>query len=233
MRWSHRASLVLVASLITVAVASAAHAESLRVVAEESVFAVITHKGGFGSGLAHNHLVVARSPEVELEFDAENPLETRFSVAVEVDDLVADDPELQSAWNARILELGILEEPMEELKEKNRRKVGDAMRGKKQLDAARHPGLTAELGGLIEAPTSHGDTEFPLRADLQVKIRGETRAVPAAVRYEWDGESLTVEAVATAKFSDFGIRPYSAMLGAVKNLDEFHLLVVFTARPTV
>ena len=177
--------------------------------------------------------MVARSPEVELEFDAEMPLETRFSLAVEVDDLVADDPELQSAWNARILELGILGGPMEELSEKNRRKVGDAMRGKKQLDAARYPRLTAELGGLIEAPTRHGDTEFPLRADLKVEIHGETRIVPAAVAYEWDGDCLTVEAVATAKFSDFGIRPYSAMLGAVKNLDEFHFLVVFAACPTV
>ena len=52
----------------------AAGADSLafEVDLDESVLAVVTHKAGFGSGLAHNHFVTAPRPEVELELDPDN-----------------------------------------------------------------------------------------------------------------------------------------------------------------
>ena len=60
-------------------------------------------------------------------------------------------------------------------------------------------------------------------------LHGESRRISAVGRTVLDDGLLTIEAVAVAKFSDFGIRPYSALLGAVKNLDEFHLFLSLRA----
>ncbi len=39
------------------------------------------------------------------------------------------------------------------------------------------------------------------------------------------------EAVAEARFTEFGIEPYSAFFGAVRNADLFHFVVEIVARP--
>jgi hypothetical protein len=57
--------------------------------------------------------------------------------------------------------------------------------------------------------------------------------VPAAVRYTSEGDALTIEGVGSARFTDFGIKPFSAFMGAVKNLDEFHLYLNLRARRVV
>jgi hypothetical protein len=43
------------------------------------------------------------------------------------------------------------------------------------------------------------------------------------------GEELTVEAVGDFAFTDFGIKPYSALFGALGNQDKFHMLVSMKA----
>ena len=62
-------------------------------------------------------------------------------------------------------------------------------------------------------------------ATLAFTVHGKTvkRECPANIVVEENG--LKVDAVGAFKFSEFGIKPYSAMAGAVKNADEFHLFV--------
>ncbi len=205
-------------------------AASLRVVAEESVFAVVTHKGGLGAALAHNHFVTADMAGAVLDFDVENPLGTRFRLLARVEELLVDAPGKHERWSSRIQELAILDTGPAEISDGNRSKIREAMLGKKQLDSASFPDLEVELESLSRRSLQVGDTEFPFEALLLVKIHGETRRVKAAVRFQWDDDTLHFEGVATAKFSDFGIKPYSAMLGAVKNLDEFHFYLSLRAR---
>ena len=52
-----------------------------------SLFAVLTHKAGIASGLAHDHLVVAAQATTRLEFDPASPEATRFTFAAAVDAL--------------------------------------------------------------------------------------------------------------------------------------------------
>jgi hypothetical protein len=207
-------------------------AASLRVVAEESVLAVVTHKGGLGSARAHNHFVTADVAGATLDFDAENPLGTRFRLTARVQELLVDAPGRHAQWSSRIRELDILDIGPEELSDSNRSKIREAMLGKKQLNSASFPDLEVELESLSRHSSQVGDTEFPFEALLLVKIHGEKRRLKAAVRYRLDGDTLHLEGVATAKFSDFGIKPYSAFLGVVKNLDEFHFFLSLRARPT-
>ena len=215
--------------LFALVAASPAFGASLRVVEEGSVFAVVIHKGGLGAALAHNHFVTADVAGAVLEFDAENPLGTRFRLDAKVEELIVDGPGQHERWSSRLLDLDILDDAPADLSDSNRDSIRTAMLDKKQLDSRSFPDLRVELESLSRRSSQVGDTEFPLEALLLVRIHGQTRRIKAAVSYRVDGDALRVEGVATAKFSDFGIKPFSAMLGALKNLDELHFFLSLTA----
>ena len=192
---------------------------------ESSIFAVVTHKGGFASGMAHNHLIAAVGYQARLSFDAETPLATRFELNLASDRLAVDPWDLERAWYPRLEELGILDEAFTEVSDKDRERIRKAMLGKGQLDAARSPEISATVTGIRENPTTHGEITFPYAATLELEVRGKKAKKPVAARYRLADGVLTVEAVGAFRFTDFGIKPYSAFLGAVKNEDEFHVYV--------
>lgn len=197
--------------------------------ADETVLAVVTHKGGIASGLAHDHFVVAGGYRLRVAFDAAAPERTELELEAPTTGLVVDDPALAEQWSPRVRELGILDEPFAAVSEKDRGKIRRAMLGGKQLDAERFPHITARLRSVRRA--EDGDERFGWLAEVTIGLHGHEieRTIPA--RYETDDDGVTLEALATLRFTDFGIEPYSAFLGAVKNRDEFHLWVRVRARP--
>ena len=192
---------------------------------ETSVFAVITHKGGIAKGLAHNHFVYATNFESHLAYDeaATVPLELDLDFAVE--GLKIDDFEGSSKWFPRLKALGLVEEPFSEQSDKNQQKVRKSMLSRSQLDIESHPRLGARLESIRERASEVNGQAFSHEMQVQVTIRGKTVAVAFKARLEHDGENLQLEAVGTLKFSDFGIKPYSAMLGAVSIEDGFYIYV--------
>ena len=66
---------------------------------------------------------------------------------------------------------------------------------------------------------------------MRLTIHGKTieRRLPATFRVA-DGV-LSAEIVGELRFEEFGIEPYSTMLGAIRNDDRFHLYVSVVARP--
>ncbi len=209
--------------------ASMTSAQQIEIVAEDSIFAVITHKAGLASGMAHNHLVTAAGYQAELNFEAGAPLATRFEIELASDQLQVDPWDLEQAWYPRFEELELLDEPFSEVSEKDRAKIRKSMLSKGQLDATGSPRITARVTAVREQATTLGDVGFPYAADLELEIRGKTVEKPVAARYQIDGETLTIEAVGAFRFTDFDIKPYSALLGAVKNEDEFHVYVSLKA----
>lgn len=199
-------------------------ADDLKVNEQDSIVAVITHKAGVGARLAHNHLIAATDYQLRLDFDPGQPLATRAELTARTEKLDADSAALQQKWFPRIQELGILDEPFAEMSQKDRGKVREAMLGKKQLDAQKFPELKARITGVEEQPAKIGKVEFPYTATLALEVHGKTVEKPLAARFDAGGERA-LEGVGTFKFSDFGIEPYSAMLGAVKNEDTFHVFV--------
>ncbi len=204
-------------------------AREVEIVTEDSIFAVITHKGGFASGVAHNHLITATGYQADLSFDAEAPRATRFEIELASEQLKVDPWDLEQKWYPRFEELELLDEPFSEVSDKDRSKIRKSMLSKGQLDAAASPRITAKVTAVREQATTLGDVAFPYAADLELEIRGKTVKKPVAARYQLDGETLTIEAVGAFLFTDFGIKPYSALLGAVKNEDEFHVYVSLRA----
>ena len=84
---------------------------------------------------------------------------------------------------------------------------------------------------LTVEPTEH-DEEFPWRIEAALTVRGEERATTLRARWELDDEgALTVQAAGEFHFTDFGIEPYSAFFGTVRNQDRFVLFMELRALP--
>ena len=217
------AALLLVLALPTPETVAAEYA----IATGQSFFAVLTHKAGIGSGLAHDHLIVATSPAVKLEFDAAHPEQTTFTFSVATEALEIDAPAARSARKGRFRELGIHSGELPPVSESDRRKVRAAMLGEDQLDSARFPQIRASVTG-VSRREAKPSAEWSV--DLQLTIRGKTveRSLPAT--WSAEGERLTAEIVGEFLFSEFGIEPYSTMLGAIRNDDRFHLFVQILAQ---
>lgn len=198
-------------------------AAELRVRPEESILAVITHKGGFASGLAHNHLITAAGYDAKLEFDEASVSATRFELRIRPEDLVVDDPELQNTWFPQIRALGILDEPFGDVSDGDRKKIRSSMLGKKQLDAASFAEISASLLSVREVAAPTEEESFAYRVTVVLEIRGRRVEREMLARFALEDGALSVEAFGDFQFTDFGIKPFSAFLGAVKNQDEFHV----------
>jgi hypothetical protein len=196
----------------------------------ESFFSVVTHKAGLLSGLGHNHLVFAKSYTAKASLEENNLASFRLEMTVPVANLVVDDPSTNTAWFPQLQKAQILEDAFSEVSEKNRKKIHESMVGNKQLQEKKFPEIRAWVESLNPKMGTIGDIETNQELTFKFEIRGVQRSyqVPAAVSFE-NGQ-LKILAIAPLKFSDFGMEPYSAMLGSVANDDRFHIFVSLIAK---
>lgn len=227
---------ILMAVLLTAGIAGAPTptvlAGEYTIDAGRSVFAVLTHKAGIASGLAHDHLIVATAPAVALAFDGERPETTKFTFVVAVDALDVDAPVARAAWKGRLRDLGLLAGDLPPVPEADRRKVRAAMLGASQLDGQKFPEIRAEVLGFEGAAAKAAGDESAGFLTVRLTIRGRT--LERRVQATWSARAgiLEAEAFAELRWRDFGIEPYSTMLGAIRNDDLLHLFVHIVARAT-
>src|SRR5262249_23738757 len=149
-----------------------------------------------------------------VEYDAARPDGSAITIEVKTASLRIDDP-------AARRRLGI----EGEVSDSQRADVMKAMRAPDQLDVERYP--TIRFASTRIVPEGDGR----LRVPGALTIRGVTREVtfPATVALE----AGVLRGRATLSFlqSSFGYRPYSALLGAIRNKDEIGLDVDLVAKP--
>ena len=100
-----------------------------------------------------------------------------------------------------------------------------------QLAAERHPKVRAELLGLERRGGAGARVGLGWDARIAVELAGARVETKVPLRWELASGELEAEALGELRFTDFGIEPYSAVLGAVRNADLFHLYVSVVARP--
>jgi len=217
-------SLVFAGALV-VAFQAFAESAAYTVDTERSVFAIITHKAGVAAKMAHNHLVVAKTYSSTIQNSGETIEGLSFTLTVPVKELAADLPEQQKKWYPEIEKAGILDEPFSEISESDRQKISESMFSEGQLDAEQHPEIKAELVSIESNQSTAGEKTFEHAATIRFTVHGKTveRAMPANIALE--NGVLSVEATGRFRFTEFGIQPYSAFLGAVKNRDAFDVYV--------
>jgi len=211
--------------LATLTLVAPAMAVEYKIDAAQSVFAVLTHKAGIGSSLAHDHLVVAEKPSMKLEFDPDSPEALKFTFAVTVATLEVDAPGPRAAWKGRLKELGIHSGELPPVSDSDRGKVLAALLGESQLNGAKFPQIQAEVLALERATPGAG-----WKVKLRLTIHGKTLERQLQATWSEKAGTLTAEIVGELHFKELGIEPYSTLFGAIRNDDLFHLYVSVVAR---
>jgi polyisoprenoid-binding protein YceI len=187
---------------------------TLRIDPERTRLAVTLYRAGVGSRLAHDHVIEASEVTGRLEYDAARPEASSIVVEVRTASLRVDEP-------AARRRLGV----EGDLSESQRADVDKAMRAPDQLDVARHPTIRFVSTRVV----AEGDGR--LRVTGQLTLRGVTRDVTFPATVALESGALRGRATLTFLQSAFGYRPYSALLGAIRNKDEVTLHVDLVASP--
>ena len=198
--------------------------------AADAAFLLITKKEGVASGFAHDHLIAARDFKVTLSAPEGEPEKGTFTFEAKAAALSVDAPDDQAKHFATLKALGIQKEPFSTLSESDRAKIKENALDSSQLDAKRFPEIKAEVFALERKPSEFKGRRFSHFATVRITAKGKMveKRLPANVSV--NGREMSVESVGPFTFSEFGITPYSAMFGAVRNADPIHIYVAFKAR---
>jgi polyisoprenoid-binding protein YceI len=195
--------------------AGAAWGATFRVDPERTSLVLQLFREGVGGGLAHDHVVEATEVGGVVEYDAARPAASAIVVEVRTASLRVDDP----AARRRLGAAG------GELSDSQRADVDRAMRTPDQLDVARYPTIR------FVSTRVAGEGDGRLRVTGRPTLRGVTREVTFPATVALESGALRGRATVTFLQSSFGYRPYSALLGAIRNKDEVTLHVDLRARP--
>lgn len=170
------------------------------------------------------------SPET-LELDPAGSTLTVWSYKAGLLSSVAHDLAIDATgWRARVTGAGELEVvvpvaglrvrgqvkggQVTPLRAKDHEEIEGNLRSKAVLDAARAP--EARWTGRCALPQADG----PVRAEGQLALAGRTRPLALEARVRREPRGARVEGEVRLRQSDWGITPFSALLGALKVQDE-------------
>lgn len=177
-----------------------------------SELAVRVFRAGPAAALAHDHVVRAAQWDGTLDVNRD-PVALAADLRVQVDGLVIDEPEVRVRHGLD----GALSDD-------DRASVRATMLGPDQLDAARFPEIRFRTAEIDRA----GDG-FRLAGELT--LHGATRRFALPITVRDDAGTLTASGSVRVALSDFGITPYSAFLGLVRNQDEVEIVFTVVAAP--
>jgi polyisoprenoid-binding protein YceI len=172
-----------------------------------------TRKAGAASALAHDHAIRATDLKGEIAYDPAHPETSRVEVTVQTATLSVDAPEDR-------VKLGLEGGPGDS----DRKKIAENMMDDGQLDVKKFPTIH------FVSSSVKADGER-LRVEGSLTLHGVTHPVSlgVTVKASADGQ-VTGDGELAVKTSDYGIEPYSALLGAVKNKDQVDLILHLVAK---
>ncbi|MBI5115070.1 YceI family protein [Candidatus Poribacteria bacterium] len=180
----------------------------------KSELVVRLFRGGVAAAFAHNHVIRATDFSGGTSFDPEFPSATSMSVETRADSLQVDEPAVRQKYGLT-----------EVVSDKDRKKIQATMESAEQLDVARFPKMKFQSTKVEK----ESDGKYIVSGELT--IHGVKRSVSFPVTVSDKGEELRGQASLRFKQSDFGIKPFSIMLGAVRNEDEAILYMDVVATP--
>jgi len=201
-------------SLLLALVAASASTAELTLDPGRSELVVRIFKTGAAAAFAHDHVIRASQVEGKVTWSPEQPAVGSIEVRSPTASLVVDEPELRRKYGLE-----------SELSDDTRSKVHDTMVSERQLDVAAYPEMS--FVSRTVRPASDGSVE--VTGDLT--LHGTSKRVVFTVRPQANGTEVQAHAEITFNQSDFGIKPYRAMLGMVGNQDEAKLIVTLVAVP--
>ncbi len=185
-----------------------------RVDAEGSDIRLLVHRAGALSRLGHSHVIsvgqIAGTVTVHPDLE-----QSSFELEIPVRGLIVDDPRPRREEG---------DEFSTEPSERDMAGTRANMLGERVLNAERYPLITLTGTG----PTGDGP-ESVLNLSIELLGRVVELSVPTTLRLDAD----SLEATGTFRLShgDLGMRPFSAMVGALRVADEMNLKYRVRALP--
>jgi hypothetical protein len=207
---------------------SAANAASIQ--SEQSSLAILTDKEGLAAGLAHRHIIVASKWSGTLQLAKKAAPATSLlssissgeaTIIISAKDLIVDSPEAAKGILGVLVEAKHWDVQKDKLEPGNATKVRDNMLDESQLSAEKFQ--TIEGNGLFSSCEKLTDASVTCALDLNLKVRGQTVAKKVSVILKQQGTAIVAELFVPYRFSEFGIKAYTAMFGAIAVKDEFFL----------
>ncbi len=194
-----------------------------------ALFAIVTHKSGPMAKMAHDHLIYTDKWKTEVSVDGDDMSTAKFQLQFPVTSLRVNIEDDSKKWYPKIHALAAQEKPFTKPSPKDRKLIVKHIVGKKQLNAAKYAEIKAELKSVLPKESTRGKTKFAYEAVIALTVCGKTVEYPFAANIDDKDGKLKIEAIGEYKFTDFGIKPYSAFFGAVGNKDRFYVYVNFSA----
>lgn len=160
--------------------------------------------------MAHRHVIEARSFTGRFDFDPENPGACTVRIDVPVMSLVVDRPEMRKAVGFE-----------KEVDDGQRKTIMEHMLGEGQLHVSKYPRIRFR---------GHGCARDPLEKDgwtLEgtLEVHGVKAPIEEGVRLVFEGDEVRVSADFSKVHADFGMEPYTAFLGTIKNDERIEFKV--------
>jgi polyisoprenoid-binding protein YceI len=188
------------------------------VAAAESLLSIRVYKAGTLAAAGHNHLIASHELAGTFYLPAD-PLQTSFEVRFPVDSLTVDEAPLRAALHSS----DFPPEVPDSAREGTRRNMLSAA----LLDGANHPQIVLRTVALQEqAPPVAG----AVLAHVAVNVRDAEHEITLPVRWQRTHGTLTVDAETTLRQSELGLKPFSALLGALQVQDEMQVSLHLVAR---
>ncbi|HUR17336.1 MAG TPA: YceI family protein [Acidimicrobiales bacterium] len=166
---------------------------------DEASLTVHTFRAGMGAKIGHDLVLEAKKWNGTINLDADNPSASSVEITVDLRSL-----EIVSAVGG-----------VKPLSDKDRVDISKNI--EKTLDTGKHPNVTFKS-------TSISGSEPTVTVSGDLTIKGQTK--PATLTVTTKGDQLVGKTSVVQ--SEFGIKPYSAMMGALKVRDSIDLELTCT-----
>ncbi len=189
---------------------------------ENSSIAVLTDKEGIAAALAHRHIIVASSWNADLTLskdDSQGQLEGTASINLDVKKLIVDTPKSSEKITSLFIKNKLWDEKVDKLEPGNSETVRENMLDKSQLDADGSPVLSGK--GSFKSCKKVESNSSQCQLKIVMKIKNVEVEKQTALLITEVGNELVADFIVPYKFTDFGIKPYRAMMGAIGVKDEF------------
>ncbi len=198
------------------------------VIADESLLVIRAYRGGALASAGHNHVIASHSLSGTVYVPGDL-MRASFEIHVPVAELSVDEAALRERE-------GSADFPPE-VPEAARQGTLRNMLGAALLDGEHHHEIVLRSLRLEPAAAAAGDAGAAggaaggmVLARVQTTVRGEVRAITVPVSYRLTDGTVTASGEARLRQSELGLKPFSAMLGALQVQDEMRISFRVCAR---
>ncbi len=181
-----------------------------------SVVAMLVRRGGKLSGFGHVHVITSGS-EAGRVWLGTTPDLSGFEVRLPVSEFVVDDPQARAAAGPEFAA---------KVPEDARTGTRQNMLGPDVLDAARYPEVVVSSAGPLSDPP-------PSTLKVRIVVHGAQQEIEVPVEARVDASAMTAKGSFRIRQSDFGIKPFSIVGGAIAVEDEVEIRFEIGAKAAI